>query len=488
MTLSNNYAIRGLLLLASLGFFAFFFFYFFKEKVLPEKPIVAVITSFNNAKWVYKNLDSIFEQDYKNYRVIYLDDCSTDGTGDLVEQYIQEKNVGDKFTLICNKQRSIKMLNLYTIYHSLDDWNISAQIDGDDWLTDKNVFKEINKAYNKGNWLAYTQFDLTTGEKGSNALPPSWVSKKGLFRQYQPMWFMYSHLKTFYAWLFKHIKLQDLIDDKTGMFPPVCDDVLVMFPMLEMARDKFSFINRSCYMWNVNPGFRPSLALENNENLYKEFLKKPSYQSVGQAITQRLKNYDNAKADLLVFAKSAKSAQLLVDSIKENLSGVGTIYLIGLPDPTNINNGSSKIECIGSKELSRSFFDQLSNHVIIADAQHVFAKPIDLTKCIKELEQTFAHGFYLGLSKEDDIFNSSKKDSIPLQSLNHGLYAWKFGCQKNSQFSENPMVLMRKKDIDLTMLQSFTMIKDQENILKSMRIADKNAIGLFYENSISRAA
>ncbi len=48
-----------------------------------EKPFVFIIASYNNSEWYKNNLDSVFAQDYENYRIIYIDDASPDGTGHL---------------------------------------------------------------------------------------------------------------------------------------------------------------------------------------------------------------------------------------------------------------------------------------------------------------------------------------------------------------------------------------------------------------------
>ena len=64
---------------------------FIPASKLKEHPLVVIIPSYNNAQWYKKNLDSVFNQRYSNYRIIYLDDASTDQTGYLVEKYIQEK-------------------------------------------------------------------------------------------------------------------------------------------------------------------------------------------------------------------------------------------------------------------------------------------------------------------------------------------------------------------------------------------------------------
>ena len=60
------------------------------DSSLPEKKIVILIPSYNNSRWYKENLDSIINQNYSNYRIVYVDDCSPDNTGQLVETYIKE--------------------------------------------------------------------------------------------------------------------------------------------------------------------------------------------------------------------------------------------------------------------------------------------------------------------------------------------------------------------------------------------------------------
>ena len=69
---------------------------YFEEKYLISKYIHDQIRfcvyapSFNNAhnRIYLRNLDSIFQQEYTNYHVVYVDDASTDGTGKYVEKYM----------------------------------------------------------------------------------------------------------------------------------------------------------------------------------------------------------------------------------------------------------------------------------------------------------------------------------------------------------------------------------------------------------------
>lgn len=67
--------------------------------------ICVFVPSFNNAKnrLYLRNLDSIFQQDYQNYHVVYVNDASTDGTGDYVKSYMEENEIPtEKYVIINN--------------------------------------------------------------------------------------------------------------------------------------------------------------------------------------------------------------------------------------------------------------------------------------------------------------------------------------------------------------------------------------------------
>lgn len=53
--------------------------------------ISIVIPAYNVEKYISETLESVIAQSYKDYEVIIVDDCSTDGTVDIVREY-QKKN------------------------------------------------------------------------------------------------------------------------------------------------------------------------------------------------------------------------------------------------------------------------------------------------------------------------------------------------------------------------------------------------------------
>ena len=47
-----------------------------------------ITPSYNNIDWVEYNLASILNQTHTNWRLLYIDDCSTDGTFEKVSEIL----------------------------------------------------------------------------------------------------------------------------------------------------------------------------------------------------------------------------------------------------------------------------------------------------------------------------------------------------------------------------------------------------------------
>lgn len=58
------------------------------EKSLPL--ISVVMATYNGGKFLSQQLDSVLEQTYCNLEIIISDDCSTDTTWDIIEQYVKQ--------------------------------------------------------------------------------------------------------------------------------------------------------------------------------------------------------------------------------------------------------------------------------------------------------------------------------------------------------------------------------------------------------------
>lgn len=212
---------------------------------------VILIPSYNNKKWYQLNLNSAINQNYKNFRIIYADDCSSDGTPDLVRDFINDSIFDEsRFNLVVNKKRKSALKNIYDVVHKYcKDNEVIVLLDGDDELYDNNVLSYLNEVYSSGDvWMTYgTAVDKSTGIPCSWNMPyPKDVVEANSFRSWHRG--AVTHLRTFKASLFKKIKKEDLT--LNGQFFPITYDVAMFMPMIEMAGDRFRFLDKSLYIYN----------------------------------------------------------------------------------------------------------------------------------------------------------------------------------------------------------------------------------------------
>lgn len=230
-------------------FWVFFFFTLSSELFAFEKEIVVVVPSYNNKEWYRKNLESILQQEYSNYTVIYIDDCSPDGTGQLVEEFLQDNDPLHRVTLTKNKVRRGALANHYMAVYMVSDHVIIVHLDGDDWFYHNNVLQRVNQEYQDSEvWMTYGQFVCyPSGTLGHcRKTSPEIVAANSWRDSLLMRW---SALRTFYAWLFKNIKKEDLMINNV-FFPVACDNAF-MFPMLEMAQYHVRFIPDVLYVYNT---------------------------------------------------------------------------------------------------------------------------------------------------------------------------------------------------------------------------------------------
>ena len=216
-----------------------------------EKPFVVIIPSYNNVKYCEQNLLSVLNKNYGNFRIIYIDDCSTDGTYEKVSRLVNTSSV----TLIRNAQNQGSLRNLYTALHTCQDDEIAVLVDGDDFLAHDGVLKRLNKIYQDpevwatyGNYLDYPTYK----QKPKICAPyPKGVIRANSYRSYRG-WMLAAHLRSFKASLFKKIALADLQMD--GKFLPMAGDLAFMLPILEMSGKHTRFIDEVLYLYNrANP-------------------------------------------------------------------------------------------------------------------------------------------------------------------------------------------------------------------------------------------
>jgi glycosyltransferase involved in cell wall biosynthesis/SAM-dependent methyltransferase len=241
-----------------------------------DKKFVIVIPSYKNSAWCVQNITSALNQNYHKYRIIFTDDCSPDNTFELVSNAVAESGKEGITTLIKNTSRLGALHNLYNMIHSCQDDEIILTLDGDDWFPDSEVLNKLNREYSGANiYMTYGQYKNSTDGISGVAQPyPAHIVEQNNFRSYT---WCASHLRTFYAWLFKNIKKEDLMYQ--GNFFVMTWDFAIMFPMLEQSREHSKYLNDILYVYNLdNPINDHKVNVQMQQDLDRYIRTLPRYE------------------------------------------------------------------------------------------------------------------------------------------------------------------------------------------------------------------
>lgn len=458
----------------------------FKISTREEKKFVIVITSYNNAEWFERNLGCLFTQLnneetglYESYRIIYIDDCSPDGTAELVEKYIISCNQQHRITLIKNKTRKRALANLYYALQLCEPDEIVFNYDGDDWLANNYIFALINDIYqNPDIWITYGQFqNWPTGEMGYCQPLSQELTQKQNFRK---KWWKPGQLRTFYAWLFHQIRLKDLLFEGPyfqGQFFPANADLAVYYPMMEMAGSHYHFIPEVIYIRNVATPLNDFKANKEVQILGSKLLREKSkYSLLSNPETTYVDKFKNQKADLIVFSSQADLTNRLLNSVDKLTCNINAIQ--------TMENSTPEFK----KYLIDLIASSPSNYILFACDQMVFCQQVDCSHAIYELEKAYAYGFYLGLGHERSLsYQTGITQPMPaLNQITTSVYAWAFhyaDCGDWRCCNNLGATIYRKKMV-LEQLEKLTFSNAHELFEKWKSLAvSLEEVGLCYEQS-----
>lgn len=468
------------------------FVYTVSESNISEKPIVIVIPSYNNKDWYKRNLDSVLQQDYSNFTVIYTDDCSPDNTGALVDAYLTECDHNNRVQLIKNNTRLGALHNLYMMIHSCDDNVIIATLDGDDWLPDNNTLKRLNEAYSsKDIWLTYGQFQLYPSEIiGWASAMPDYIVQTNSFRDFQHL---PTHLRTFYAWLFKEIKLEDLL--YLGNFYTMTWDMAMMFPMIEMAGERHAFISDIMYIYNdANSISDHRVSRQLQAHLAQIIKKKNRYSRLKQKPEMDKKS--KQCADIIIFFnQNEQQLKLLLESLEEFVCGIGNQYVLCQSLNTQQKSEFEALQIqyphitfyyidehnANFRDVLMSVYKQIEHSFILfTKGDTIFTEKINLTECVEALRRTQAYAFYFNLSGHNAHYANT-----PLVTITNDIAVWNFSLMRDKWSCANSFdtVLHRKSQLLFTMIQEYPGLTPEILEIIWANEGKLDRIGLCYKNN-----
>jgi glycosyltransferase involved in cell wall biosynthesis len=209
----------------------------------PFWPISVITPVYNAENYIVKCIESVAQQDYQNYVMHIIDDCSTDNTVQVAQEYIDSlpEDIRYNFVLHKNKENLGAVWNQVNTIEKECGHDIVMLLDGDDWLiNDPNLFHKYNNLYNEGAqftygscWSVCDNIPLIAQE-----YPPEVKANKA-YREYKFNWNMpYTHLRTFKAYLmhnYLHLKGNYAFRDEDGNWLKAGGDTAVFYAMIETA-------------------------------------------------------------------------------------------------------------------------------------------------------------------------------------------------------------------------------------------------------------
>jgi hypothetical protein len=396
--------------------------------------------------------------------------------------------------------------SIFTAIQSCSNDEIVCIVDGDDWLLNVNVLQSLNEYYADPNvWLTYGQSIHYPSCKRGDSKPIDFNTlKEGSIRE-KP--WMTSHLNTFYAGLFKKIKLEDFLCN--GAFIRMAVDEAFMFPMIELARDHVYYVDEVFYVHNKSNSLSHSKLFPKEKEICSQYLRGlTAYQPLNDSPISPLAFNEQDQSDLVIFSYN-RPLQLyaLLESVQRFATNLGKIFVIyrvsekdyeksygivksTFPQVTYIRQNHMLAYKEFKPMVLKMVFDEAisrSKYITFAVDDLIIKDKIDFKKSIELLEKYQGYAFFFRLGKNINYCYMTDEDTgipDPLLKLESDVYAWQFNKGKGDWNYPNTvdLTLYRKKDLkDLFNSIYFTFPNDFES--EWAKKADSNTIGLCYEKS-----
>ena len=132
--------------------------------------ISVIITNFNKERYLSNSLNSVLDQNYKNFEIILFDDCSTDSSIDIIKKF-------KKIRLIKNNKKRFTSGPLNQIYgilkaFSISKGNLVCLLDSDDKF-EKKKLNEVNNFFKTKTQALNLNYD-----KNITKYINKWISKQ----------------------------------------------------------------------------------------------------------------------------------------------------------------------------------------------------------------------------------------------------------------------------------------------------------------------
>lgn len=467
-----------------------------------DKHFTFIIPAFNCVDVCEKTLHSIFSQTYPHFNVQYIDNGSTDETASVVQEYIDRYNVGSKLQVTYYQENRGAVERFYEMAYSCKEEDILIFLKGNAWLSHKEVLQELNDLYKKFDlWLIYA-FDQSYTTQEIQSYPGHKTALSALRRTELG----HPRFKSFYAGLFKKIKLEDFFF--RGEFVTDSFDEAYLIPMLEMAGPHATCISKPlCHYIRKH-------VTDNKKPCYlapfkckQKIRATPPYLSLSIPPYQKTPSRPTT-SDLLIFSFD-RPMQLyaLLESIQRHITGIEEIWVIYRTSTERYKAAYDALKQdfpqvhFEQQNSTASSFKQLvlqtlyqkmkSPYIFFAVDDMVVKDTICISEAISYLQATQAYFFSFRLGENINYcYMGGFSQEIPLHlCLEKKVFAWQIDSAKGDWNYANSldMTLYRKQTLKKTLetisFQNPNELEWHWTQAKSLTKHKKKRVGLCYSSS-----
>lgn len=235
-----------------------------------------LVPSYNCAEWIERCLHSIAQQTYDDYRVLVIDDASSQNQNRQIIADFVNRQDPKKWTKRFNSMNLKCPANLVYGIHQMepDPEDVIFIVDGDDFLPHSGVFQRVADAYKNPNvWLTYGNYAPYPENTGQ--VPAEAYSKQEIAMRNYRTRICFNHPLTFKYFLWENVPIGCMKYDDGSWFD-VGYDRSIMFPMLEMADGRYEFLDEPLYYYNaVNPLSDVSVRLRAAQRVHRLLATRP---------------------------------------------------------------------------------------------------------------------------------------------------------------------------------------------------------------------
>ena len=374
-----------------------------------------ILITHNNADFCLKSLNSILEQDYKHFRIIVVDNGSTDETYSRLQNHLVNNELLTKEIRLIRNKHPIAIKQIYQdVFADCAEHEIIVLLKATDWLAHPGVFAELNEAYNNPDvWLAYgASRDFPSLRKSDDFRAKNITN---LSRAQKTPW-MRSGLRSFRMELLKGVSLDGVGENQ------------LFAPIIEHSKWHIRYIPETLYIHNRLQSHSVGSHLQIGLHLDK---LTTSMQAQSELALARMQS--DLRADLVVFSQNRPyKLNACLESIYRYVVGLDQITVIYQTEEKHASSYGDLVRRYPNVKfyaLSSNFKPQImqllskeqsQNQYIAFSTDHFLIKDhISLSDCTAALAQTHAYAFYLdhGATKILPNYKSLQYEKIHVANL-----------------------------------------------------------------------